>query len=616
MNAELAIVLGLLGLSVAMFAINKPRMDAVGLLMLTVLPFTGVITMGEALAGFSDPNIVLLGALFVMGEGLVRTGVAQRLGDWLIRKAGRSENRLLILLMGVVGSLGAFMSSTGVVAIFIPVAQRIAKSTGTSPSQLMMPLSVAALISGMMTLVATAPNLVVNSELVRHGSAGFTFFSFTPFGLPVLILGIVYMLFARRWLAAKSEDKGEGGRRVSLNDWVENYKLANREYRLRVTEKSLLLGQPLGKVDRRDTSGLNVVAVERKGRFASEVFAPSPETVLRVDDVLLADVFAPKFAPKEIAARFGLEVLPFTGGYFTDHSQEIGMVEVMVSADSELIGKTVIQAAFRTRHRLTVIGLRHHGAAIESGVLEKPLSIGDTLLLIGPWREIKRLRTRTNEMVVLNLPTELEEVLPVAGKAPQALFCLLLMVGLMVGGVVPNVQAALIACLVMGLLRCIDLDSAYRSIHWKSLILIVGMLPFSIALQKTGGVELAADGLMALTGGAGVYGILGCLFLITALLGLFISNTATAVLMAPVALAIAGDLNASPYPFAMIVALAASTAFMTPISSPVNTLVVAPGNYSFGDFVRVGVPFALVVMVVSVLLVPWLLPLYPGVSVP
>jgi di/tricarboxylate transporter len=207
------------------------------------------------------------------------------------------------------------------------------------------------------------------------------------------------------------------------------------------------------------------------------------------------------------------------------------------------------------------------------------------------------------------VPTEIAEVLPAPGKALHALFCLLLMVGLMVSGVVPNVQAALIACLLMGALGCIDLDSAYRSVHWKSIVLIVGMLPFSIALQKTGGVDLAADGLMALTAGAGSLVILGSLFAITALLGLFISNTATAVLMAPVALAIAHDLRASPYPFAMIVALAASTAFMTPISSPVNTLVVGPGNYAFGDFVRIGLPFSVVVMILSVLLVGWLLPL-------
>jgi di/tricarboxylate transporter len=610
-TTDLVMVLVLLVAAVAMFAIDKPHMDAVALIMLTALPFTGVISMGEALAGFSDSNIVLLGALFVIGEGLVRTGVAQGLGDWLLGMAGSSETRLLVLLMSAVAALGAFMSSTGVVAIFIPVALRIAQSTGTAPSRLMMPLSVAALISGMMTLVATAPNLVVNSELVRYGADGFHFFGFTPFGVPVLILGIIYMLFARRWLAAKKQTGAGGPQRPSLRDWVERYKLVDREYRLRVTERSRLVGKTLAELDLRGTSGADIVAIERSRRFSTDVLGPTKKTELQANDILLVDLFAPKIDLEALRQRFALEALPLTGAYFSDRSQEIGMAEVMVAADSELAGKTIIDARFRTRYRLTVIGLRHGNVALERGLLNEPLRIGDTLLLIGPWKDIERLRSDTTNLLILNLPAEIEEVLPVAGRAPHALFCLILMVGLMVSGVVPNVQAALIACLLMGALRCVDLESAYRSIHWKSLVLIVGMLPFSLALQRTGGVELAADSLRVLTGGAGTYAVLGSLFVITALLGLFISNTATAVLMAPVALAIADDLQASPYPFAMIVALAASTAFMTPISSPVNTLVVAPGNYTFGDFVRIGVPFSVIVTIVSVILVPWLLPLYP-----
>jgi len=611
MNSDLAIVLGLLGLSIAMFAVNKPRMDAVGLLMLTALPLTGVITMGEALAGFSDPNIVLLGALFVLGEGLVRTGVAQRLGDWLIQTAGKSETRLIALLMAVVATLGAFMSSTGVVAIFIPVALRIAQSTGASASQLMMPISVAALISGMMTLVATAPNLVVNSELVRSGSEGFRFFTFTPFGVPVLVLGIAYMLFARRWLASKNPESANEARRVSILDWIEKYQLARREFRVRVTPQSSVVGKTIKEVSLRKDSGINLIAIERKSGFSTEIFAPTSQTVLLADDILFLDVFAPKIDVEEACPRLALEKLPLSGAYFSDRSQEIGMAEVMVAADSVLIGKTVIESDFRNRYGLTVVGLRRGKSAIGSGHLSEPLKIGDTLLLIGPWKKISRLQKDRSDLVVLNLPEEKSEVLPAPGKSLEAVACLLVMVGLMVSGIVPNVQAALIACLLLGLLKCIDLDSAYRSIHWKSLILIVGMLPFSIALQKTGGVELAADGLMAITAGAGDHMVLACLFAITAILGLFISNTATAVLMAPVALAIASELQASPYPFAMIVALGASTAFMTPISSPVNTLVVAPGNYGFGDFVKVGVPLSLLVMIVSVLLVPWLLPLHP-----
>src|SRR5499427_4783376 len=603
MNYELAIVLVLLAAAIAMFAINRPRMDVVALIMLTVLPFTGVITMGEALAGFSDSTIVLLAALFVIGEGLVRTGVAQQLGDWLNKKAGSSERRLLVLLMAAVAGLGAFMSSTGVVAIFIPVTLRIAQNTGTAPSQLMMPLSVAAVLCSKMSLIATAPNLVVHGELVRHGSEGFKFFSFTPFGLPVLIVGIIYMLFARRWLAAQTDSGARAGR-PTLRDWIERYHLADREYRVRVTAGSPLIGKTVGELDMPGRVGASLVTIERKGRFANDVIAPTQKTELQADDVLLVDLFAPKIDIEALRQRFGLQALPLTGAYFSDRSQDIGMAEVMVAADSELAGKTLVEVAPASRYGLTVIGLRRGPEALARGLNER-LRVGDTLLVIGRWKEIDRLRSASSDLLVLNLPTELEDVLPVAGKAPHALLCLVL------SGVVPNVQAALIACLLMGALGCIDLESAYRSIHWKTLVLIVGMLPFSIALQKTGGVDLAADALMAIIGGAGTYGVLASLFAVTALLGLFISNTATAVLMAPVALAVADELGASPYPFAMIVALAASTAFMTPVSSPVNTLVVAPGDYSFGDFLRVGVPFSVVVLVVSVLLVPLLLPLYP-----
>jgi di/tricarboxylate transporter len=605
MNSQLAVVLVLLAAAIAMFAINKPRMDAVALIMLTALPFTGAITMSEALDGFSDSNIVLIAALFVIGDGLVRTGVARRLGDWLIARAGSNENRLLVLLMLVVCGLGSFMSSTAVTAIFIPVALRIAQSTGTAPSRLMMPLSFAALISGMMTLVATAPNLVVNSELVRHGTTGFHFFSFTPFGVPILVLGIAYMSFARRWLPARNDAKIGTSSRPSLADWINEYKLAAREHRVCVTNTSPLAGKTLDELSLRNTSGANLVAVER-GRA---LIQPGARTMLQAGDVLFVDLFAANADVEALRHKYALEELPLTGNYFTDLSQEIGMAEVILPATSELVGKTVAGARFRDRYGLTVIGLRRGIVAHEHDLQNEELKMGDTLLLIGPWKAIGNLQSGGTDLVLLNLPAELGEVLPVAGKAPHALLCLMLVVGLMISGLVPNVQAALIGCLLMGALGCIDLVSAYRSIDWKTIVLIVGMLPFSIALQRTGGVDFMADGLMSVIGDAGTFVVLGSLFAITAMLGLFISNTATAVLMGPVAIAVAAELKASPYPFAMIVALAASTAFMTPVSSPVNTLVVTPGNYTFGDFVRIGVPFSLIVMVVCVFLVPLLLPL-------
>jgi di/tricarboxylate transporter len=611
MTADLAVILVLLVAAIAMFVVGRPRMDAVALIMIAVMPFTGIISMNEALAGFSDSNIVLIAALFVIGEGLVRTGVARRLGDWLNASAGASETRLLVLLMLVVGGLGGLMSSTAIVAIFIPVVLRICRNTGTAPSRLMMPLSVAALISGMLTLVATAPNLVVNAELARHGMEGFRFFSFTPFGLPLLVLGIIYMVFARRMLASGDDDPATASRRPSLETWIEQYRLADREYRVRVTSASPLLGQRLEELSLR-TAGVNIVAIVRSLRLGTEMIRPVAQTELQTDDVLLIDVLAPNVEIESLRRKFSLDALPLgdDSGYFTDARHEIGMVEAIVHAESALIDQTVLEARVRGEHGLTMIGLRRGREVHGYGLRNEQLRIGDTLLLVGFWTDIRRLHADGGNMVALNLPAELDEVLPAASKAPHAVAVLALVVGLMVSGVVPNVQAALLGCLLMGLLGCVDMNSAYRSISWKSLILIVGMMPFSVALQRTGGIELAADGMVALVGGAGPRVVLAMLFVTTALLGLFISNTATAVLMAPVALAIAGDLQASPYPFAMIVALAASSAFMTPISSPVNTLVVGPGNYAFGDFVRVGVPFTVVVLIVSVLLVPWLLPMF------
>jgi di/tricarboxylate transporter len=579
MTGDLALVLLLLAAAVAMFVINRPRMDVVALIMITALPLTGVITMGEALAGFSDGNIVLIAALFVIGEGLVRTGVARRLGDWLNARAGTSESHMLVLLMLAVAGLGAIMSSTAVVAIFIPVVLRICQNTGTAPSRLMMPLSFAALISGMLTLVATAPNLVINAELVRQGEEGFHFFSFTPFGLPVLILGILYMLVARRWLAMTTDTGPPARRRPRLREWIDQYALADRVYRMRVTSASPLAGKRLEELSLR-SAGVNLLAIERTRRFGIDLIRPRAQTRLQADDILVLD-----------------------------GAQEIGMVEVIVPAESKLVGHTVLQAEVRSEYGLTVIGLRRGQEVHGHGLLDETLKIGDTLLLVGFWTDIKRVQTERADLVVLNLPAELEEVVPAARKAPHALVVLVLVVGLMVSGVIPNVQAALIGCLLMGLLGCVDINSAYRAISWNTLVLIVGMLPFSIALQRTGGVDLAADALTVLVGEASPRLVLAVLFVITTLLGLFISNTATAVLMAPVALAVADELGASALPFAMIVALAASTAFMTPVSSPVNTLVVVPGNYAFADFMRIGLPFSVIVLVVSVILVPLLLPL-------
>lgn len=608
MTHEQLWVFGLLLACVTAFIVNRPRMDVVALMALVALVLGGTLSPAEALAGFSEPSVLLIAAFFVIGEGLVRTGIAYRVGDWLVHKAGSDETRLIVLMMLSVGLLGSVMSSTGVVAIFIPVALSVASRLGLAPGRLMMPLSFVALISGMLTLVATPPNLVMNSELERAGVAGFGFFSFTPVGLLALGLGIVYMLFARHWLgtAPRKGPRGERPRRRML-ELARDYELEGRVLRLLVRPDSPLVGRTLGELRLRTRLGLNVIGLERQRHLRLALLEAGPGRELQAGDtlLLLCDPLQVNFLT--LGREHGLESRPFREDSFADSSREMGLAEVVLPPESSLIGKTVLELGFRTRYGLHVVGLRRRRRAQGSG-LDRKLRMGDTLLVAGSWKAIRQLQGCSQDFLVLNLPAELDEAAPAGRRAPFAILTLLLTVGLMICGLVPPVIAAFIGCLLMGAFRCVDLESAYRAINWQCLILIVGMLPFATALQKTGGIDLVVQGLLALTGGDSPRLVLASLFLLTALVGLFISNTATAVLMAPVAMATASQLGLSPYPFAMTVAVAASAAFMTPVSSPVNTLVLVPGQYRFSDYLRLGVPFTVLLLLVCVLVLPWLFP--------
>ena len=609
MNGELIWVLSLLAIAVVLFATGKVRMDAIALMVIVAFVLSGTLTLTEAFSGFSDPNVILIAALFIIGDGLVRTGVATKMGAWLVSVAGNSETKMLIYLMLTVAGLGAFMSSTCVVAIFIPVVLSVSARMNTSPSRLMMPLSFAGLISGMMTLVATPPNLVVNSELLREGLHGFSFFSVTPIGLVVLILGIVYMLAMRFMLKTDNGDSARDGRkRSTFRDLIREYHLTGRARRLAIRPGSPMIGQRLDDLKLRERYCANVIGVERWRRFRRVIVNVNGVSEFRARDVLLIDMSASDVDLRQFCGEQMLEPMVLRGEYFADQALDVGMAEVALIPDSEMIGKTVREIAFRTRFGLNIVGMKRDGKAMDGSVVDEPLQLGDILLVVGNWRQIALLAKRGRDFVVLNMPVEVDDASPAHSQAPHAIFCLVLMVALMLTDEIPNPIAAIIACLLMGKFRCINAESAYKAIHWPSIILIVGMMPFALALQKTGGVDLVVKGLMDVAGGEGPYLMLGCLFVMCAAIGLFISNTATAVLMAPIALAAAKSMGVSPYPFAMVVAMAASAAFMTPVSSPVNTLVLGPGKYSFSDFVKIGVPFTVLVMVVCVLLIPVLFP--------
>jgi Di- and tricarboxylate transporters len=604
MTFELASVLVLLIISLALFVLGKPRMDVVAVLLVIAMPFTGLISVSEALKGFSDPSVILIAALFVVGEALVRTGVTQWIGDQLSLRSGGSEAKMLVLLMLFAAGLSAFMSSTGVVAIFIPIVLSAARKVHIPPNRLMMPLSIAALISGMLTLVATPPNMVLNAELIRQGYDGFGFFDFSLFGVPVLVFAILYMLFMRRFLGPGKQASTSASLRPRFRDLLERYGLADRIARIAIPAASNITGHRLDELGLFGRDGVAIFALERRRRHGREFLLPQAHEQIVANDRLIVILSSPSFDLDGYIALHDLQRCASFENSTPLPNRDVGLVEAMVPPNSPLVGKSPVEANLRTISELSVLGICRSQQPVTGDVANTQLKAGDTLLLSGSWRTIQLLQEHRRDLVLLELPEEAEEYVPERKRAKTAIAILAAMVLAMTFGVLPNAQIALITCIALGVFGCIDLPSAYRAINWQTLVLIAGMIPFALALERAGGVDLAAATVLDTFGESAPRVVLGTLFLVTMTLSLFMSNTATAVLMGPIALAIAKGMGASPEPFMMCVALAASTAFMTPVASPVNLLVLSPGGYRFVDFLKIGTPLALFTLLVAVGLLP------------
>ena len=613
MTDDTLFVFALLALAIDLFASNRIRVDVVALLIITAFTLSDVLTLQEAVAGFGNSTLILIALLFVVGNGLVRTGVAMSVGNWLMRASGNSETRLLILLMASVGLLGAFMSSTGVVAIFIPVILGICAKTGNSPSRLMMPMAYAALVSGMLTLIATPPNLVVNDELRREGLDTFAFFDFTPIGLLVLAHTLGYFLLASRWLLPKGKDAGRSPRkRLSIRELWGDYGLEGQGQRLMLPQESPLAGLTVAETELRTRYGAAIIGIERRNHFGESLHPALADTELRAGDAIYTLMEGDAEETDRLVREQGLRFLPLSGKRVENIAQTFGLAELLLPPDSELIGLDLKKAAFRSRHGLNALAIKRKGEILRDTLTETRLAVGDILLVSGGWRQIRKLMSDPKDFVVLTVPAEAEEAAPARDRIPYALLSLLGMVLLMTFGLVPNLTAALLAVLAMGLFGCVTAESAYRSINWESLVLIAGMLPFATALQKSGGIDLVVSGLMSVLGNADPVVMMAGLFVLTAVLGLFVSNTATAVLMAPIAIGAAHEMAVSPQPFALTVILAASAAFASPVSSPVNTLVWGPGGYRFTDYMKLGTPLMILVMLISLFLIPVFFPLHPA----
>lgn len=604
MTWEIGYVYGLVLLAIVLFFSNRVRLDLVAALVIIALALPGILTPAQAVAGFGNPLVMLIAGLFVVSEGLSRTGVAPWIGMQIAARASSNEHHLVLLLMPVVAVLSAFMSSTGVVALFIPVVLSLARECGLPASRLLLPVSVASLVGGMLTLIGTPPNLVVNRALIDAGLPGFAFFDFSLIGGVILLLTLGFVVTFGKRLLPKTlpTEVPEGARR--LHEMASDYGIENHLYRLRVLDGSMLDGQTVTGAALRRNFGVTVIAVERQERLLVSLYPVVQETRIHAGDTLVAVVTGDNL--ERALAHIALEDLGFPYGLQRRYHESFGFAEALVTPESPLIGKTLYASRFRDRYHFNVISIRRSREPLALDFASTQLQAGDILLIAGAWNDIERLNTPHNDLVLLAVPDEIKQRTWHANQAPWAVAITLGMLLLMVTGLTSNLVAVMLAAFAMVITRCVAMEEAYSSMNWQTLVLVAGMLPLANALEVTGGSTVIVGSLAAIFSEYGPQVAMAGLFILTSLLSQFISNTATTVLVAPIALDLALDLGYEPTGFLMAVAIAASTAFATPIASPVNTLIVTPGNYRFMDFVRFGVPLQLLALIVTLILVPWL----------
>jgi len=605
-QTDMFITLATLASAATLMITNKIRADLVAVLVVLALMLTGVLEVSEALAGFSNPVVIIIACMFVVSESIIHTGIAQRMGDLVLALGGTSEVRVLIILMAAAGLLGAFMSSAATAAIFIPIVLAVAEKAEINHKRLLIPLAVAALISGMMTLVATPPNIAVNSVLRERGLEPLSFFSFTPFGLLCLVLAIGFMVLGGRHLLAPPKRKEPHRRERSITDLITHYHLEQRLALLQVTAESDLIDRSVARMQMAARHRLHLIALHTPSPTGGATVPARPESVFEEGHVLVvigasSDITA--FQHEFHLQKMGMPTDPLMKRQFF---QVIGAGEVMLTPDSNLIGKSLREIGFQTRFQCLALAIRRKGETITADFTNEPLLFGDVLLICGAWEDILRLREHRDRYILLTLPQDFRAVIPARKRAPLALGIIATMVGLIVFNIIPTVAAIIGATATLVLSRCVKQDTWFKAIDWPTIILVAGILSLATALQKTGVSAFVSQSLLAEFGHSGPLLVLAVLYMVTATIGLFLSNTPTALLAAPMAIDIGQALHVSPQACAMTVAIACSSAFISPLGSPVTMIVREPGGYTLKDFAKVGVPLVCICMLATMFMA-WLL---------
>ena len=613
------ITIAILAVAIIFFVTGKVRSDLVALCALLALLVFQVLTPEEGLSGFSNSTVMMMVGLFIVGGGIFQTGLAKMISSKILKLAGKSELRLFLLVVLTTACIGAFVSNTGTVALMLPIVVSMAAIANANPSRLLMPLAFASSMGGMMTLIGTPPNLIISDTLADAGFDRLSFFTFLPVGLVCVAVGIIALLPLSKWFLTKkrkSDSTSDSGK--SLDELVNEYGLTVNLFRVRIDGNSEVAGKTMGSLNLRSKYGLNILEIRRQdsgvqNRFMRTVKQySSPDTVLEADDVLYLS--GQQSQVRQFAADCGLTLLD-------DHSTEdsgnsldfydIGIAEVLLMSSSRMNNHTVREAGFRDKFNVNVLGIRRKKEYLLHDLADVKMHEGDVLLVQGGWKDIARLSNEDEDWVVLGQPLEEAAKVTLDYKAPIAALIMVLMVVMMVFDFIPvaPVTAVLIAAVLMVMTGCVrSMEAAYKTINWQTIVLFAAMMPMSLALEKTGVSSLISDTLVKSIGGFGPLALLAGIYFTTSVMTLFISNTVTALLMAPIALQSAIQIGVSPVPFMFAVSVAASMCFASPFSTPPNALVMSAGQYSFMDYVKVGGPLQLLRGIVMILMLPLLIP--------
>ena len=619
----MTITLIILIITVAMFIWGRVRADIVALSALAALLVLGILTPAEALAGFSSPIVIMMIGLFVVGGAIMQTGLAKLTGNKLMALSRGNETVTFLLVMLVTSFIGAFVSNTGTVALMMPIIMSLAAGSGMQSSRFLMPLAFAGSLGGMLTLIGTPPNLVIDEVLTEAGFKPLAFFSFFPVGIIVIAIGIIVLMPLSKIFLSKKQNGKKKNNRKSLDDLVDEYQLLDNLHRYIVPSKRTaaaidengqmmdIVGKTLKDLSIQKKYGVSIIEIrnEKKSRLGlvkdvSQNMAKSSSTI-QVHDTLY--IIGEEEKMKRFASDYGLRKMKDVKIDFYD----LGLTEIVVMPTSNFAGLRIGEANLRKRFGINVLGVKRGDEYITDNLIAAKLHVGDMLLVQGEWTNLAHLATDTSNWVVIDQPEKTADKVLLDYKAPVAAAIMLLMIAMMVFDFIPvaPVTAVIIAGLLTVFAGCFrNVEAAYKTINWESIVLIAAMMPMSTALEKTGASALVSQGLVDSLGAMGPTALLAGIYFTTSLMTMFISNTATAVLMAPIALVAAHQVGVSPYSFLFAVTLGASMCFASPFSTPPNALVMKAGGYTFMDYVKVGLPLQIIIGVVMTFVLPLLFP--------